>query len=190
MGGVEPIRKRTRPALSPPSPIIPDHDTSAFFDPAPHPGEMELETTETQRATYIRGAARGDWLGSANVAALLRDFARLEVALASAIEVEREAGLRHSGEAIIERDHIVIRVAISALQMALDNSPILNGLDVSYKITDAPVFASELVRELNHESETGTTSIHELFDAAMSKAIGQGAFGIDEVAHHTPSEGG
>lgn len=56
----------------------------------------------------------------------------------------------------------------------------LGVLDVRYKIIDAHDFAKDLVHELNREDEQGTTRIHKMFDGAISEAINQGAFGIEE----------
>jgi hypothetical protein len=42
------------------------------------------------------------------------------------------------------------------------------------------------MRELNQESEDGSTRIHRMFDGAIEEAINQGAFGIEE---HERQEG-
>ena len=90
------------------------------------------------------------------------------------------ADIKHSGEAIIEGDSIVIRVALSALPIVLEGSWACGALDTRFKLTDVNKFASELVRELNDESEDGTTRIHKLFDGAIIEALEQGALGIEE----------
>lgn len=83
--------------------------------------------------------------------------------------------LKDSGRAVIEGGDIVIRVAISALPLIAE-AP-MAGTD--YKVTDAEVFAVDLVRELNREEEDGTTRIHRLFDGAIEEAIDQGAEGVE-----------
>lgn len=83
-------------------------------------------------------------------------------------------------EAYIESDEVVIRVPISVLPEALKQNP----RDDSYyscKVTDVAGFAKEVVRELNDESEDGTTSIHLMFDAAMAAAIDNGSQCVDYV---------
>jgi hypothetical protein len=85
-----------------------------------------------------------------------------------------------SGEAVIEGDSIVIRVAIDALPMIVEGAWAAGGMDLRLKVTDAKTFAKDLVRTLNDEEEDGTTPIHKMFDAAIWEASEQGADGIDE----------
>lgn len=88
--------------------------------------------------------------------------------------------LENSGRAIIEDGSIVIRIAIDALPMIVEGSWASGGMGTRYKVTDAAAFAADLVRELNDESEDGTTRIHRMFDKAIINAIEQGAEGIEE----------
>lgn len=88
--------------------------------------------------------------------------------------------LENSGRAIIEDGSMVIRIALEALPMIVEGSWAAGGMDTRYKVTDPAAFAADLVRELNDESEDGTTRIHRMFDKAIENAIGQGAFGIEE----------
>lgn len=88
--------------------------------------------------------------------------------------------LENSGRAIIEDGSLVIRVALEALPMVVEGSWAAGYMDTRYKVTDTAAFAADLVRELNDESEDGTTRIHRMFDKAIENAIGQGAEGIEE----------
>jgi hypothetical protein len=80
----------------------------------------------------------------------------------------------------IEADQIVIRVPILAVPhaagVAFDNA---YG-EHNYKVTDAAVFAGELVTELGREEEDGTTLIHLMLDKAVTRALENGAQGVDE----------
>lgn len=82
-----------------------------------------------------------------------------------------EQGL--AGEAKIEGDEIVFRVPIAFLP------DIVEGAEDSGKVTDAAISARELLTELNHEDETGSTPFHRMFDECISEAINQGAEGIE-----------
>jgi hypothetical protein len=84
------------------------------------------------------------------------------------------------GQAKIENGEIVFRVAIENLPTILDGSWATGNLGVRYKITNAELFAADLLRELNHESEDGSTPIHALFDRCIDEAINQGAQGLEE----------
>lgn len=88
--------------------------------------------------------------------------------------------MKVSGQAVLEKGSLVIRVSLKALPMVLEGAWAMGKLDTRYKITDAGEFASALTRALNREDEQGTTPIHELFDAAVLHVIEQGGFGIDE----------
>jgi hypothetical protein len=80
----------------------------------------------------------------------------------------------------IENGRIVISVAVDALPMIVEGAWAGGGMDIRFKVTNAVKFATDLVRELNHEEEDGTTPVHKMFDAAISEAIDQGADGIEE----------
>lgn len=88
--------------------------------------------------------------------------------------------IKDSGQAIIEKGSLVIRVSLDALPMILEGAWAMNKIDTRYKITDASEFAKELTYALNREDEQGTTPVHELFDDAILHVIEQGGFGIDE----------
>jgi hypothetical protein len=56
--------------------------------------------------------------------------------------------IKHSGQAIIEDDNIVIRVALSALPMVVEGSWASGAMDTRFKITNVEEFAADLVMEL------------------------------------------
>jgi hypothetical protein len=82
-------------------------------------------------------------------------------------------------DATIEDGTIVIRVPVDALHQVLEGSWASGALDRRWKLTDAPTFARDLVRELNREEEDGSTRVHRMFDAAIEAAIDGGADGIE-----------
>jgi hypothetical protein len=84
-----------------------------------------------------------------------------------------------AARALIDGGDIVIRVAISALPLIAQKPLADEGLNDSLKVSDAAVFAADLVRELNREEEDGTTRIHRMFDGAIMEAIEQGACGVE-----------
>src|SRR5665213_1773903 len=88
--------------------------------------------------------------------------------------------LEKSGRAVIEDGAIVIRIALEALPMIVEGSWAAGYMDTRYKVTNTAEFSSDLVHELNDESEDGTTRIHLMFDKAIENAIEQGAFGIEK----------
>lgn len=85
-----------------------------------------------------------------------------------------------SAQAIIENDEIVIRVPFKYLPTIVEGAWALNALDKRFKLTDAALFAKNMVRALNDEDEQGTTMIHKMFDKAINEALEQGAEGIEE----------
>jgi len=91
--------------------------------------------------------------------------------------------------ASIEGDDIVIRFPVAGIETALKHMP-----DPPYvygeepKFTDLPTFAKEFVRELNREAEDGTTLVHIALDAALTRAIENGAEGV-EIVPVEPSNG-
>jgi hypothetical protein len=93
---------------------------------------------------------------------------------------------RHSAQAMIVGGNIVIQIPIKNLPMIVEGGWLCSVYDTRLKVTDAAVFAKELVRELNAEDEDGTTRIHKMFDAAIDEAANQGAQGI---AEHEDQEG-
>ena len=92
----------------------------------------------------------------------------------------------NDGRAVIENGQIIIRLPIDNLPMVIEGAWACGNLDIRYKVTNADEFASDLVRELNAESEDGTTRIHVMFDGAIEEAINQGAFGIEEHEEQEP----
>lgn len=49
-----------------------------------------------------------------------------------------------------------------------------------YRVTDPAVFAKEVERVLNHESEDGSTRLTKMMDEAVEHAIEYGAEGVEE----------
>lgn len=86
-----------------------------------------------------------------------------------------------NARAVIEKGHIVIRVAIGAIPVAYQAGVDLRAIEPGFRIVNARKFAKDLVRSLNHEDEEGTTPIHRLFDTACEHAIEQGADGVEET---------
>lgn len=82
--------------------------------------------------------------------------------------------------AYIEKSCIIIRVHLDYLPTIVDGAWAAGGMDTRYKVTNCVEFGRDLVAELNHEAEDGTTRIHKMFDGAIEEAISQGAFGIEE----------
>lgn len=79
----------------------------------------------------------------------------------------------------IEGDEIVIRLSFDALVTATEACPAFEPIeDNQPAVTDRAVWAREVVRELNSESEDGTTLVHLMFDKAFLQAAEQGAEGI------------
>jgi hypothetical protein len=85
---------------------------------------------------------------------------------------------RDAARAVIEDGVIIIRVPVKNLPAIIEGSWATGNLEPRMKITDADAFAKDLARELNDESEDGSTRIHKMFDAAIDEAINQGAEGI------------
>ena len=72
-----------------------------------------------------------------------------------------------SAEAVIEGDHIVIRVRIDCLKTALPVAEERSGYLTHAMVVNDVGFAADVVAELNREDEEGTTPIHDLLDNAM-----------------------
>ena len=49
-----------------------------------------------------------------------------------------------------------------------------------YRVTDPSAFAKEVARELDRESEDGSTPLTRLLDTVIEEAINQGAEGVEE----------
>ena len=81
----------------------------------------------------------------------------------------------------LEGDAIVIRLPLDVLALALEGSWAASGMDDHWRVTDASLFAPEVVRALEDEDEEGTTAVHKLFDAAFLAAIEAGAEGVEEI---------
>ena len=80
-------------------------------------------------------------------------------------------------------DELVISIGVDALAFAVQAGqqwPYDAEMKNLCPITDAGVFAQEVLRELDRElGEDGTTRIHRMFDEAALKALEWGAQGVD-----------
>jgi hypothetical protein len=85
-----------------------------------------------------------------------------------------------AGKAVIEGEQIVLRFPFDYLDLIVRGASDVNNWPNEYRVVDPVAFAKDLVRELNEETETGTTCVHRMFDAAILGAIEDGAFGIEE----------
>lgn len=77
----------------------------------------------------------------------------------------------------LNADQLIISVGKDTLLHALETGRSYGLGDIT--ITDKELFLKEFVRELNSESEDGSTLIHEAFDQAVSNAIENGAEGVN-----------
>ena len=77
-----------------------------------------------------------------------------------------------------------MRVGVKVLAFAAERCPdFWNGEDglPGCRITDPIKFAKEVERELNRESEDGSTRLSRMLDEAIAEAINQGAEGVEEI---------
>lgn len=91
-------------------------------------------------------------------------------------------GFDHAGEQLevkIVNGALQITIGIGILCHAVQAGE-STGWPDDWHIEDIPTFASEIVRELRHEEEDGTTPVHRMLDAAANSALEDGAGGIDE----------
>lgn len=78
---------------------------------------------------------------------------------------------------------IQFTIGAKVLAFATDNCPTLYDHENDrgrYRVTDPAVFAKAVERELNHESEGGSTPLTRMLDEAVDDAINQGAEGVVE----------
>ena len=85
------------------------------------------------------------------------------------------------GEAVIDDGCIIIRVDVPGLRQSVEAAWMCGAVDTKLRVTDPLLFAKEMCRELNKESENGTTPIHTLLDKAIVAAFENGAEGIEEI---------
>lgn len=78
-------------------------------------------------------------------------------------------------------DRLMISIGLDALMTAAKGGPLweMVGDDAGWTITDPGGFAEEIVRELEHEEEDGTTPVHVMLDDAIGRAIDQGSLCVD-----------
>lgn len=87
--------------------------------------------------------------------------------------------------AVVESDHLVIRISIPTLAVAFEHGESNNPYDESsgefkrqFQIADQIQFAKDVCRELNREGEDGSTPLTRFLDSMMGKAIDNGSLGI------------
>ena len=86
------------------------------------------------------------------------------------------AGTREIAE--ISGQEIIIRVPFDALPVAA--AVAWEGRSLrELKVTNIPVFATELVRQLLREKENGATLVTDMLDAAVIRAVEDGAEGFE-----------
>lgn len=92
----------------------------------------------------------------------------------------------------LEGDEIVIRVPLAAIPHAAkiafeeaNYSVDESTGETSMVVTNARTFALDMIRELNAESEDGSTPIHYLLDRAVIDASEGGSEGVDDATLST-----
>lgn len=84
----------------------------------------------------------------------------------------------------IEGDEIVVRVPVSCMQLALQNSEYGYRAEAEYghplTVTDERGFAHEVVYELLAEEEDGSTLLTDALDRAQQRAVENGSEFIAE----------
>lgn len=75
----------------------------------------------------------------------------------------------------IEAGVLTISIGVEALAIAVEGGP---NIEENAKVTDADVFAAELLVELQAEDEIGSNIIYRAFDTATEAATEGGAQGI------------
>lgn len=86
---------------------------------------------------------------------------------------------------VIKNGVLTISVGVELIAHAARIMPALSVVDtetlesVEPKITDVDKFAAEVLRQLEAESEDGTTAVHRMLDACIVEAIEYGAEGIE-----------
>lgn len=77
---------------------------------------------------------------------------------------------------------LVISIGVDALMAAVRGSRPWEEQEEDgrgYAISDVDGFADDILRELEHEEEDGTTLVHIAIDAAIARALDQGSLNID-----------
>jgi hypothetical protein len=76
---------------------------------------------------------------------------------------------------------IVITLSIEAITHTLRMLITDDNGDPEYRVIDAVKFAKDVAMELRREEEDGTTLVSEMLDAAVERAVENGAEGIKEI---------
>lgn len=107
--------------------------------------------------------------------------AEIRKLVAQALAVEPSS---HPLDCRVEGKRIAVYVGFDELVFAAANHPAFwdgeSGESVpNINITDPAKFALEVVRQLNHEGEDGSTPVTRLLDKAIEDAVGDGCEGIE-----------
>ncbi len=72
-----------------------------------------------------------------------------------------------------------ISIGVDALKTSIESGELDISASGVFVINDLKSFMVDFVHELNSESATGTTVIHEMFDVAALKSLENGGAGCD-----------
>ena len=81
----------------------------------------------------------------------------------------------------IERGELVFRIGVDTLKIAADTCPLFYNSEKDRSdviVTDPDVFAKDVITELEHEEEDGSTPLSDVLDKAMSDAVEGGSLGV------------
>ncbi len=70
-----------------------------------------------------------------------------------------------------------IEIGKNVLRFASENHPILDDENI-VNIIDIDIFINEIIHEINHEAEDGSTMLTNMLDSAILNAISNGCDGI------------
>lgn len=76
-----------------------------------------------------------------------------------------------------ENGLLSISIGVALMAWAVQNAP---EWPQEFHITDLRDFSREMVRQLQRESENGTTPVHRMLDNAANEVLEQGGDGVDE----------
>ena len=87
---------------------------------------------------------------------------------------------QHGLSVEIEDGRLVIAIGIDALMTAIEGGPHAPD-DEGYRIDNRDDFAAEILSELRHEEEDGTTLVHQMLDHATGNALDAGSLSVTHV---------
>ena len=86
----------------------------------------------------------------------------------------------------IEEGALTISIGIGVLAYAVQMNE--NSWESGWRIADIPVFAKEVLRELERDDETGATRVHRLLEDAAEEVLEQGGDGIEDFRPVDPAD--